>query len=66
MSLWSSPNQHQIELTGMTTLILLVLVAGSTAIATMEPIKKSTGYQLGTATGAGPISSCQSWHSRQR
>jgi hypothetical protein len=58
MSLWSSPNQHQIlcELTGMTLLILLVLVAGSTAIATMEPIKKSTGYQLGTATGAGAIS----------
>jgi hypothetical protein len=51
MSLWSSPN-HQIlgEFTGMTLLILLVL--GSTAIATMEPIKKSIGYQLGAATGA--------------
>ena len=58
MSLWSSPNQHQIlcQLTGMTLLILLVLVAGSTAIATIEPIKKSTGYQPGTATGAGAIS----------
>ena len=54
MSLWPSPNQHQIlcELTGMTLLILLVLVAGSKAIATMEPIKKSTDYQLGTTTGA--------------
>jgi hypothetical protein len=58
MSLWSSPNQHQIlcELTGMILLILLALVSGSTAIATMEPINKSTGYQPGTATGAGAIS----------
>ena len=58
MSFRFSPNQHQIlcELTGMTLLILLVLVAGSTAIATMEPIKNSTAYQLGTATGAGAIS----------
>jgi hypothetical protein len=58
MSLWSSPNQHEIlcESPGTKLLILLVLVAGSTAIATMEPIKKSTGYQPGTATGAGAIS----------
>jgi hypothetical protein len=58
MSLWSSPKQHQIlcELRGMKLLILLVFVVGSTAITTMEPIKKSTGYQPGTATGAGAIS----------
>jgi hypothetical protein len=40
----------------MKLLIVLVLVAGSTAIATMEPIKKSTDYQPGTATGAGAVS----------
>ena len=58
MSLWSSANQHQIlsELPGTKLLILLVLVAGSTAIATMEPIKKSTYYQLGTTTGAEAVS----------
>jgi hypothetical protein len=41
---------------GMKLLLLLVLVAGSTAIATMEPIKKSIDYQLGTPTGAGAVS----------
>jgi hypothetical protein len=54
----SCPNPHRTlcELRGMKLLILLVLVVGSTAIATMEPIKRSTGYQLGTATGEGAIS----------
>jgi len=58
MSLWSSPNQHEIlcESPGTKLLILLVLVAGSTAIATMEPIKKSTDYQFGTTTGAEAVS----------
>jgi hypothetical protein len=57
MSFWSLSNPHRTlcELRGM-KLLLLVLVAGSTAIATMEPIKKSTGYQFGTATGDGAIS----------
>jgi hypothetical protein len=50
----STPDPLRID--GNDTDILLVLVAGSTAIATMEPIKKSIGYQLGTATGAGAIS----------
>ena len=54
----SSPNPHRTlcELRGMKLLILFVLVAGSTAIATMEPIKKSTDYQLGTTTGAEAVS----------
>jgi hypothetical protein len=58
MSLWSSPNSRGIlcQLRGMKLLIPLVLVAGSTAIATMESIKKVTNYQLGTATGAGAAS----------
>jgi hypothetical protein len=58
MSLWSSPNPRSTvcELRGMKLLILLVLVAGSTAIATMEPIEKSTGYRLGTAKDAGAVS----------
>jgi hypothetical protein len=58
MSLWFSPTLRGTlcQLRGMKLLIPLVLVAGSTAIATMEPIKESTGYQLGTATGAEAVS----------
>jgi hypothetical protein len=53
MSLWFSHNSRSTlcRLRGMKLLILLVLVASSTAIATTEPIKKPTDYQLGTATG---------------